>query len=409
MRSGASPYSRSGGATISSVHTRVWGIRGARAFAPSRRSLLAATVASAPGDAALGGGLLLTGVPAVSVLQESGSIRRGGNPPPGLSSSALPRFRFIFRRSRPGGPYALQEALPGARGGGAVMGATSGCSTPASNRQPTLAKERVEGREWLPTPDGKDRAGLGRRSGARCSGGGGVVGCEGGAAPQGREAWAVRTRVERGGAQFRRLAGGIAASTPIAGSRVMRRQPIESTGTRPCAPSSPGVWPTGRRCRGDAAMRPKPRAKAQPSSTKVVASCCITETESGRPLTTLLAQPVSHGSTSPPGDRRDEVVHGRIGWAYLSSMASISDVSFPFPLVPAMLAGTVDEGCSPGSADSGKPRAPAPRRASHSLKSRSHRARSKESCSPGWRVRHLLAACRQWVEARTQEPGARLG
>ena len=62
-------------------------------------------------------------------------------------------------------------------------------------------------------------------------------------------------------------------------------------------------------------------------------------------LTTLLAEPVE-----PRVERvlreiaRDEVVHGRLGWAYLSMEASISDVSFLSPWIPAMLAGTVGEG-----------------------------------------------------------------
>ena len=39
---------------------------------------------------------------------------------------------------------------------------------------------------------------------------------------------------------------------------------------------------------------------------------------------------------------RDEVVHARMGWAHLSREASIAEVAFLGPLVPGMLAGTID-------------------------------------------------------------------
>jgi len=78
---------------------------------------------------------------------------------------------------------------------------------------------------------------------------------------------------------------------------------------------------------------------------EVVAACCITETESMSVLTTLLDE--EHA----PGIRevlhaiaRDEVVHSRMGWAHLAREAEAGDVGFLSPLVPVMLAGTVDDG-----------------------------------------------------------------
>src|SRR5207237_2345397 len=49
---------------------------------------------------------------------------------------------------------------------------------------------------------------------------------------------------------------------------------------------------------------------------------------------------------------RDEVVHGRMGWAHLAREAKAIDTSFVSRFVPAMLSGTVDDGLfAPGSID----------------------------------------------------------
>lgn len=77
---------------------------------------------------------------------------------------------------------------------------------------------------------------------------------------------------------------------------------------------------------------------------EVVAACCITETESTSVLTTLL-----QSSPRPTVQKvlqqiaRDEVLHSRLGWAYLARERESSDVSFLSELIPAMLAGTVPE------------------------------------------------------------------
>ena len=61
--------------------------------------------------------------------------------------------------------------------GGAVLGATSGCSTPASNRQPTLAKGEGGG-EGVASDAGTARTAQGSDGGVApdAGGGGGVVG-----------------------------------------------------------------------------------------------------------------------------------------------------------------------------------------------------------------------------------------
>jgi hypothetical protein len=77
---------------------------------------------------------------------------------------------------------------------------------------------------------------------------------------------------------------------------------------------------------------------------EVVAACCITETESVATLTTLLAQAVDPGVEKVlRAIARDEVVHGRMGWAHLAREASRYDVSFLSAWIPAMLTGSVEE------------------------------------------------------------------
>jgi len=77
---------------------------------------------------------------------------------------------------------------------------------------------------------------------------------------------------------------------------------------------------------------------------EVVASCCITETESVATLTTLLAaEATPRVKTVLHEIARDEVVHGRMGWAHLAREAARRDVSFLAAWIPMMLSGTVDD------------------------------------------------------------------
>jgi hypothetical protein len=78
---------------------------------------------------------------------------------------------------------------------------------------------------------------------------------------------------------------------------------------------------------------------------ELVASCCITETESMSVLTTLLH--AARGARMKgvlQEIARDEVSHSRLGWAFLASEHSSANVQFLGTLVPDMLEGTVTEG-----------------------------------------------------------------
>jgi hypothetical protein len=91
-------------------------------------------------------------------------------------------------------------------------------------------------------------------------------------------------------------------------------------------------------------IAPRSLDERQAALYEVVAACCVTETESMATLTTLL-----EAETDPEvrevlhAISKDEVVHSRMGWAHLSRESSTAEVSFLGPLVPGMLAGTIDE------------------------------------------------------------------
>ena len=76
---------------------------------------------------------------------------------------------------------------------------------------------------------------------------------------------------------------------------------------------------------------------------EIVASCCITETESMGVLTTLLdAARSPHLRQILRELARDEVGHSRLGWAHLASEHGQGTTSFLGPLVPSMLEGSID-------------------------------------------------------------------
>ena len=162
------------------------------------------------------------------------------------------------------------------------------------------------------------------------------------------EAWAFRTRVEREAARrFARLAAAIAAFDPDSPVPALLRQAVEDEHRHAalCADLSAVYGQPIGAAAEDAAIAPRSLAPRAAVLYEVVASCCITETESVATLTTLLAEQVEPRVESVLREiARDEVVHGRIGWAHLAREASISDVSFLSPWIPAMLAGTVNEG-----------------------------------------------------------------
>ena len=96
------------------------------------------------------------------------------------------------------------------------------------------------------------------------------------------------------------------------------------------APAIREITPSGLRLRGQVLY-------------ELVASCCITETESMGVLTTLL------GAARSPNLRRvlrelaqDEVGHSRLGWAHLASEHAQGTTAFLGPLIPSMLEGSID-------------------------------------------------------------------
>lgn len=163
------------------------------------------------------------------------------------------------------------------------------------------------------------------------------------------EAWAFRARVEHDAERrFRRLAGAISEFDPDSPAVPLMRRAAEDERRH------------ARLCEELAAAYGRPTEVAPPLATEiapselgpreavlyeVVAACCITETESVATVTTLLAEEAEPSvRTALHEIARDEVVHGKMGWAHLAREAKRMDVSFLAAWVPVMLAGTVDEG-----------------------------------------------------------------
>ena len=164
------------------------------------------------------------------------------------------------------------------------------------------------------------------------------------------EAWGFRARVEQEAAlRFDRLAGVVAGFDPDSPVPALMRRAAEDERrhTELCA----GL---ARTLGGPVELDPAPLLPEIAPSTldprkavlyEVVAACCITETESMATLTTLLS-----GAPDPEvrdvlhAISRDEVVHSRMGWAHLARESSTAEVAFLAPLVPGMLAGTIDPG-----------------------------------------------------------------
>jgi len=163
------------------------------------------------------------------------------------------------------------------------------------------------------------------------------------------EAWAFRARVEQeAAARFDRLAATVAGFDPGSPVPALMRRAAEDERrhTDLCArlagrlgqpvvlgePEAPSVAP------GSLDLR-------QAALYEVVAACCITETESMSVLTTLLAGETDREVREVLHEiSRDEVVHSRMGWAHLARESSTAEVAFLAPLIPVMLAGTIDPG-----------------------------------------------------------------
>jgi len=163
------------------------------------------------------------------------------------------------------------------------------------------------------------------------------------------EAWAFRARVEQEAAlRFERLAAVVASFDPGSPVPAMMRRAAddERRHTELCATLA-GSLGTPVVLDADAdlpSIAPSSLDERQAALYEVVAACCITETESMATLTTLMAceadpevRAVLHSIS------KDEVVHSRMGWAHLSRESAAGAVAFLGPLIPGMLAGTIDE------------------------------------------------------------------
>lgn len=164
------------------------------------------------------------------------------------------------------------------------------------------------------------------------------------------EAWAFRARVEQEAAlRFDRLAAVVAGFDPGSPVPAMMRRAAddERRHTELCARlashlGNPVALDPGAEL---PSIAPQSLDARNAVLYEVVAACCITETESMATLTTLLAgEPDPEVREVLHSISRDEVVHARMGWAHLSRESAAGQVAFLGPLIPGMLAGTVDDG-----------------------------------------------------------------
>ncbi len=163
------------------------------------------------------------------------------------------------------------------------------------------------------------------------------------------EAWAFRARVELDAAlRFTRLAAAVSEFDPDspAISLMQRAAEDERRHAVLCAELSAAYGVVLHDTPAIAAdVAPAALARRQAVLYEVVAACCITETESVATLATLLAEQAVPPVRSVLHEiARDEVVHGRMGWAHLAREATFLDVAFLSSWIPAMLSGTVDDG-----------------------------------------------------------------
>ncbi|MGO9830527.1 MAG: ferritin-like domain-containing protein [Myxococcaceae bacterium] len=163
------------------------------------------------------------------------------------------------------------------------------------------------------------------------------------------EAWAFRARVELDAAlRFTRLAAAISEFDPDspAISLMQRAAEDERRHAALCAELSAAYGVVVHDAPAIAAdVAPAALARRQAVLYEVVAACCITETESVATLATLLSEQAEPAVRSVLHEiARDEVVHGRMGWAHLARETAFLDVAFLSSWIPAMLSGTVDDG-----------------------------------------------------------------
>lgn len=161
------------------------------------------------------------------------------------------------------------------------------------------------------------------------------------------EAWAFRSRVEHEAARrFARLApliAGFDADSPVP-ALLRRASDDEVRHADLCAGLALAYGHPPPGAGEDAAIAPASLLPRPAALYEMVAACCITETESMATLASLLDAPAEPGVERVLREiARDEVVHGRMGWAHLAREAQRGDVSFLSRFIPAMLRGMTDD------------------------------------------------------------------
>jgi Rubrerythrin len=161
------------------------------------------------------------------------------------------------------------------------------------------------------------------------------------------DAWAFRTRVEReAAARFIRLATEISRFDPHSPVPALMRRAAEDEHRHAalCAGLAAAYGTAATASANEVPIAPRALGARAAVLYEVVAACCITETESVATLTSLLAEEVDPGVEKVlRAIARDEVVHGRMGWAHLARESAGYDVSFLSSWIPAMLSGSVEE------------------------------------------------------------------
>ena len=162
------------------------------------------------------------------------------------------------------------------------------------------------------------------------------------------EAWAFRSQVEQDAARrFRRLSAAISgfdADSPVP-ALLLQAAEDEVRHAALCAglAESYGQIATGTADEID--IVPAGFDARAGALYEMVAACCITETESVATLSTLLAEEAEPGVGNVLREiARDEIKHGRMGWAHLAREAERIDVAFLSRFIPSMLSGTVAGG-----------------------------------------------------------------
>src|SRR6266850_622741 len=225
--------------------------------------------------------------------------------------------------------------------GGAMVGTASGCAGPGKGQE--AADKNPEGGEGAGHRR-RDGKGAGQRRWSRGRRGRRLV--TDAVRRAAGEAWAFRARVEREAAsRFARLAAAIPdfdPESPVPGL-LRRAAGDEDRHAALCAGLSAAYGCPAGGGATDVRIAPGSLGPRDAVLYEMVAACCITETESVATWATLL------GERAKPPVRtvlreiaRDEVVHGRMGWAHLAREAAVRDVSFLSAWVPSMLAGTVE-------------------------------------------------------------------